>query len=1643
MLFSVTLFPLTRSPFYSFANRGSWGTHKNSRVGLRVGAGFLALVGGLSLLLASQSSATAQGLFDSRRRVGEAEFLPPPRSMRQVVRDAEEAIEEERYSDAVVRLGELLIRAGDDPASELRQDYYYPINFADTEDEDASDRQSNRLRNLSQPGGLPIEQFDGNAPGQDPEALAELQRRLPRSMLEYVRDLIGQLPEKGLEVYELRYGPLAGKLLREAGPTRDWKAVERVRREYFHTQAGYQASLLLAIREWNLGNPLACSLLLDDLVANQRIVNQLGDSVVVLHAMACLRGNRPLPLPAKLPQAFSDASTNQASATTDPGANQAAEVLAWKEWVQTQSKSATVTVDRLAEDYPILGGDVNRNQSGSGQMPLSNPRWMVESSASPRQEMMIEEKTQQLKATGQLPPPSWTPLRVGDQLMMRTTQRVLGVDFRTGKRIWQYPWFTQPESALDPDPIDPMMEEEENPVDILVQRVWNDVPFGQLTSDGKRVFMIDDLDKIAIERFSPFGSRGLTSASNTLVALNLEEEGKLWWRLGKSESTPSPLAEAFFLGPPLPFRGDLYVMAEMAGEVVLLCLDPDDGAIQWQQVLVAVDSGGVRTDPVRRVAGAMPTYHEGMLICPTGAGATVAVNLIDRTIRWGNRILRSQEFVHSLNRPNTRVQMNQLSRRWTHSLAIAEGNSIVVTPIETDRLQVLDALTGRNRFTPQNRIRLTYVAGIHGDLFLVVGADEVSARRLADGSEVWSTPADLVRPGQRISGRGVFGENRYYLPTTTDELIAISLEDGRVLDRRTVRFPLGNLIAVDGELISQSATMVAVAYGEQSLQPRVDELLEEDPENFFALVRKAELLIEQEQRPTAMKLLAKARELDPDNDEVIMLSVEAMLGSLRENPSDTSVDLDALMKLIDQPEQRAELLALQIKGAVQNPDQVPREKALQLLLDLSDLVLRHPNLNRDMDAIFPNAVRQFTLDDWISARVSELVASANDDQRETMNEMVQSLVTSRGSLDGAAMLRTLRHFSPMPDATRDLRRDMAARALLMEDGLLTERLLWADGLTTDAELEGLSNDRLLMLAKLYSKKAWNLDRLAVGELLAERMRTQEPVGEDTFIEDALEANPVRGRAFTSAREWPENVNLEWQSIRMPRSSLMFSDRRYARTTRLMGRLTRGWNAMSDNMNSLALIDPYGIQRSIPIEAFSGSRALSKELTFSGGLMLVMTQSELMAVDLFRAMDGRGEEIVRWRRSLGTDGQAVAKRRSSATPFGNQIYRNVMVAATAENGDAQLILGPVLGDRLFLLQGSELICLDNISGDERWRTTTESIGSAVTFADGKVFVISDSQNVVESYDMHDGALLDVVGSDLGSVITSLGRHVLTVKQVTPQLQLPDDASEELRQDIASASEMLDPQLLQLTDLSTGETVLHRVADSHNRSNQKDAAAAYGDLKDGRFFTLLDHAGRTTIWDVLEGRSVADVIVPTKPGLYGVSVMEIQDQMLVLPRHRKANRDLAATRTLSVSGGAAVQPMTAIHAISTVDGSLRWSRTFDDPWGCTVEQPWLTPMLILARAHLTVPGNGVRRRQMDVMGLSVTDGETLHEIERKETNNNTNVIESRVKLIPHLSNMLVEIQMEMLTYSFRTEAEADEEEADSELGEELELVEPGNE
>ena len=131
---------------------------------------------------------------------------------------------------------------------------------------------------------------------------------------------------------------------------------------------------------------------------------------------------------------------------------------------------------------------------------------------------------------------------------------------------------------------------------------------------------------------------GAPKPYNRLVSLDLKTQGSLQWIVGGVDGEDEPrLAGAFFLGPPLPLNGQLYVLAEVKGEISLVVLDANNGQLSWSQQLAHVDTRTITRDSTRRLAGATPSYSDGVLVCPTSAGAVVAVDISTHFLLCGYR----------------------------------------------------------------------------------------------------------------------------------------------------------------------------------------------------------------------------------------------------------------------------------------------------------------------------------------------------------------------------------------------------------------------------------------------------------------------------------------------------------------------------------------------------------------------------------------------------------------------------------------------------------------------------------------------------------------------------------------------------------------------------------------------------------------------------------------------------------------------------------------------------------------------------------------------------------------------------------------------------------------------------------------------
>src|SRR5262249_29121564 len=120
-------------------------------------------------------------------------------------------------------------------------------------------------------------------------------------------------------------------------------------------------------------------------------------------------------------------------------------------------------------------------------------------------------------------------------------------------------------------------------------------------------------------------------------AIDLETGKVVWERGGRTFAlrAKDDLADTYFLGPPPSLEGRLDALVEHDQEGTLLRLGGAAGAVQRRQKRATPKNKNMLDGP-RRMCVAPLTHAEGILVCPTNAGALVAFDLPTRTLLWAH-----------------------------------------------------------------------------------------------------------------------------------------------------------------------------------------------------------------------------------------------------------------------------------------------------------------------------------------------------------------------------------------------------------------------------------------------------------------------------------------------------------------------------------------------------------------------------------------------------------------------------------------------------------------------------------------------------------------------------------------------------------------------------------------------------------------------------------------------------------------------------------------------------------------------------------------------------------------------------------------------------------------------------------------------
>lgn len=1472
-------------------------------------------------------------------------FIEPPRAIQQAINDAEKAAAAGRFADAVVTLGDLLAREA-------------------------------------------VVQEDADLAGQDFFLSAAGDNQSNRSLMREAESALGRLPAQALEIYESRFGAKARQVVEQATAQRDRRALREASRRYFHTSAGYDATFLLGALELQEGHPVAALAALRRLASQSQARERFGKPLMLRLAQAEFLAGQPTAAAEHALAATRDGlpAGIQLADTSLPDANNV------MDWMEKNFGQLSYHRPSPTDATWVHGGGAARYGVAGGDVPLSRIRWDVLTTNSQQQQRsLLSFAADTLNGTP--PPPSWQPIVVGNQLLMRTTERMVAVDFETGKLIWEYPWATTADAANETLVEVDRLGNAEAARELLVQRVWNDLPYGRISSDGKRVYMLNDLAEVEVNSAAGMGLIAIQSVrpssggTNTLVALDLASEGKLVWTRGRNGNEPRAegLGDAFFLGPPLPVEGLLYQLAEIAGDTYLLCMQPETGKELWRQQLLGNEGGSVLVDPMRRISGAVPAYSDGILVCPTGAGAVVAMDLASRNLLWGTYLPTAD--INAAMRGNARFRPNPdqtaFMNRWLDGTPIVLDGCVLITPVESDRLFGFDLLTGEPLWAPLPRKDFRYLAGARDGQFLLVANDRVEAFDLRTGQPRWNVPCQLENT-ESAAGTGAFGDHVYLLPTTANAVVEIDLDKGVIARRRNLQFSPGNLLVFNGNLISQDATKLSVAYLEAPLRSLVENRVQGEQLDQWSMIRQGELLLQDGEYQKAVDWLMRARSASTGEDEETrVLLVDSMLELIRSGQVPDPETMALLDQLILFPQQRVELLRLKVERSNSDGNGLA---GIQSLVELSQILLQEEQLLRPKQAKFfsTGGDSRAAIDAWIAAKFDALLTTLDVAQRTDAERIVSSHLQSLIAEAPTVQRRGCNQFG------------RSAASDLLRQGLFTSA--FDDGSWGIAERLALDAIEFAKLDADHARQGIWLAKLSDVYMTA------------TFMGDALIAlqqseslgTPVVAERMELLRQatlppaWPQGVRL---TVRDDTMQARMQQTRPAPAD-IVGRrgISRAFmQPYTDRAENLFVRNGFGFDHLIQYDAGRTNNDLV-QATIDGGLMILLTNQELVAIDLL-VLESRPVDAILWRRPWRSQsGNQSVSSRGSQEFFDDN--RKTYIVRTLDGGGEQsgvVRLGPLQGRKLFYLQGKDLIAVDVIANEELWRVSGFS-GDAYVVAEGDQVAVCSSQLGTKVFRQQDGSFVRQSAWDPGEAIyMASGSHLLTAQD----------------EPVSNTTQVPNRRLRLRAPISERELLSTTIASEPNERKVRAFARILG----GRHMVLVHATGKLVIWDLWDGKSISDTQIEVGGQLSGIQAAPWKD-CFVIALVRRGDRNLENANQLQIDfqdGPEHVETDGPLVCVNATDGAVRWTYSLDSPWGISLHQASESPLLILTRSKRQYIGNGKPNRTLDMTAIDVRTGKLAAAVDGMRIESNFTSIGTETRVAPE--SAMVDVTARRYGFSFQ--------------------------
>jgi len=654
------------------------------------------------------------------------------------------------------------------------------------------------------------------------------------SISSIANDMLSKFSDSAREAYRVRFGVPAKQRLNLAIAEANYFEIAQVKQRFLHTDAGLEAAMLLGHHHFDAGRVLLAA---DSFQTSLDLLKQQGKSdskLSVLTAVSWVLARRP-----KLAESVMRdlAKTNDGKfrlGDQDVVIDDDQPLAAIEAFVEAGPLDSSSAVDQ----WLLVGGNARRNVTTVNGFPVGLPLWEVGidvSQAKLREIKGVREKNVDLDSRSLVP--ASVPLIVDGLVLFGNENKIQAVDFNTGKRVWAVQagesfvassnnqagfenQFFQGKQQFGRVNVQSAFSFDNTP--------WSGFLRGHASSDGKFIFRIvksaagstDPIDHRNI-RFGRNNYSETIVPTNRLQAIDMLREGELAWEVGAGKVAGDPrLTQISFLGAPLPIDGVLYAIGKRLEEVVLVALNSTDGNLLWIQSLASDDglkvSRHTRLPEARPNYSLRPSYSDGILVCPTGKNAMVAIDTVGRRLLWGMQTtvgkppgLKNPSELVSVQNPQVHIENSRI-------VAFDVGNDT--------RLLVMDLLDGSPLVKTIGKAGVQcrdvlHVASVDERQVVLVEKKRVRAISSNNGRQLWQTSIADFGPPTGVgyvaqTNQGGEMKRALYLPTEGNTIIKIDLgkkDAGKnnVVDGIRAERPFGNLIVHQGRVISRSETSVA------------------------------------------------------------------------------------------------------------------------------------------------------------------------------------------------------------------------------------------------------------------------------------------------------------------------------------------------------------------------------------------------------------------------------------------------------------------------------------------------------------------------------------------------------------------------------------------------------------------------------------------------------------------------------------------------------------------------------------------------------------------------------------------------------------------------------------------------------------------